>query len=52
MSFKRRAILDVTWQMFRNTRYQQITMNDVVERAGLAKGAIYLYFKTKKEIEQ
>jgi AcrR family transcriptional regulator len=47
---RRQAILDVAWQMFQGTPYQQITIGEVAERAGLAKGTIYLYFKTKEQL--
>ena len=47
---RRLAILDTAWQLFQGTPYQQITMSEVAERAGLAKGTLYLYFKTKEEL--
>lgn len=47
---RRQAILDVAWERFQETSYQAITMAEVAERAGLAKGTIYLYFKTKEEL--
>ena len=47
---RRQAILDHAWRLFQGTPYQQITISEVAERAGLAKGTIYLYFKTKEEL--
>lgn len=47
---RRLAILDIAWRLFQDTSYQTITMSQVAERAGLAKGTIYLYFKTKEEL--
>jgi AcrR family transcriptional regulator len=47
---RRQAILDIAWQLFQDMPYQQITMSEVAERAGLAKGTLYLYFKTKEEL--
>lgn len=43
-------LLDVSWQLFQSTSYQALTINEVAERAGLAKGTVYLYFKTKEEL--
>jgi AcrR family transcriptional regulator len=47
---RRQTILDHAWRLFQGTPYQQITISEVAERAGLAKGTIYLYFKTKEEL--
>jgi AcrR family transcriptional regulator len=47
---RRRAILDIAWLLFQSTPYQQIAVSEVAERAGLAKGTVYLYFKTKEEL--
>jgi AcrR family transcriptional regulator len=47
---RRQTLLDVAWELFQTTPYQSITMNEIAERAGLAKGTVYLYFKTKEEL--
>jgi AcrR family transcriptional regulator len=47
---RRQALIDVAWHMFQTASYQAITMAEVAERAGLAKGTVYLYFKTKEEL--
>lgn len=47
---RRQDILDEAWRLFQATGYQAITMSEVAERAGLAKGTLYLYFKTKEEL--
>src|SRR4051794_37260684 len=47
---RRQAILDTAWQLFQTTAYPALTMAEVAERAGLAKGTIYLYFKTKEQL--
>jgi AcrR family transcriptional regulator len=47
---RRQAILDIAWQLFQTTAYSEIAMNAVAEQAGLAKGTLYLYFKTKEEL--
>lgn len=47
---RRQAILNVAWNMFQDMPHQAITINEVAERCGLAKGTVYLYFKTKEEL--
>jgi AcrR family transcriptional regulator len=47
---RRQVLLDVAWELFEATSYQALTINEVAERAGLAKGTVYLYFKTKEEL--
>lgn len=36
--------------LFRERDYTQVTINDITNAAGVAKGTFYLYFKTKEEI--
>jgi AcrR family transcriptional regulator len=47
---RRQDILDIAWKLFQETSYQSITMAEVAEKSGLAKGTVYLYFKTKEEL--
>ncbi|HYF61673.1 MAG TPA: TetR family transcriptional regulator [Herpetosiphonaceae bacterium] len=47
---RRQAILDIAWDLFQRTAYNDIAITSVAEQAGLAKGTIYLYFKTKEEL--
>lgn len=47
---RRQTILDVAWELFQQQRYDAINILDIAQGAGLAKGTIYLYFKTKEEI--
>ncbi|HEX6290394.1 MAG TPA: TetR family transcriptional regulator [Herpetosiphonaceae bacterium] len=47
---RRQALLDVAWQLFQATSYQALTINEIADRTGLAKGTVYLYFKTKEEL--
>ena len=47
---RRQAILDIAWELFQTTAYSEIAITSVAEQAGLAKGTIYLYFKTKEEL--
>jgi AcrR family transcriptional regulator len=47
---RRQDIVDAAWQLFQETSYAAVTMAQVAERAGLAKGTLYLYFTTKEEL--
>lgn len=47
---KRKLILDVTLSILDKKDFGLITMNEVAEKAGVAKGTLYLYFKTKEEL--
>lgn len=47
---RRNHILDVAWRLFRGNPYETITMAQVAREAGLAKGTVYLYFKTKEHL--
>lgn len=47
---RRQVILDTSWQKFQQTSYEAVTMAGVAEATGLAKGTVYLYFKTKEEL--
>ena len=47
---RRRAILDAARELFEQAPYSEISMLDMAEHAKLAKGTLYLYFKTKEEL--
>ncbi|MEW6736055.1 MAG: TetR family transcriptional regulator [Acidobacteriota bacterium] len=47
---RRQTILDVALQLWEQTAYSQLTMAEIAERAGIAKGTIYLYFATKEHL--
>src|SRR5512137_3060066 len=47
---RRRAILDAALQLFQEMSFEAIGINEVAKRAGVAKGTVYLYFKTKEEL--
>jgi AcrR family transcriptional regulator len=47
---RRFDILVATSVLFKEMPFQVITMAQVAERVGLAKGTLYLYFKTKEEL--
>ena len=47
---RRQQILDTAWELFQENEYEQVNIIDVANGAGLAKGTVYLYFKTKEEL--
>lgn len=47
---KRDAILDAARSVFSRVGYAGSAMEDVAEEAGIAKGTLYLYFKSKEEL--
>lgn len=48
--YRRRMILDTAAQLVDESSYTAITMAGVAERAGVAKGTVYLYFPTKEAL--
>jgi AcrR family transcriptional regulator len=47
---RRQAILAIALAMFKERSYEAISMSEVAQVAGLAKGTLYLYFTTKEEL--
>ncbi|PLR96757.1 TetR/AcrR family transcriptional regulator [Bacillus sp. T33-2] len=47
---KKREILDSALACFAKKGYEAATIDDIVARSGISKGAIYNYFKSKDEI--
>lgn len=47
---RRQAIIDKAWQLFQGRAYESLTMAEVADALQLAKGTVYLYFKTKEEL--
>ena len=45
-----RAILEATLAVFGEVGYHKARIEDIAERAGVAKGTIYLYFPSKKDL--
>lgn len=46
----RRKILDAALEMFRNKGFEEATMRDVAEAAGVATGAAYYYYPSKEAL--
>ncbi len=47
---KRRAILDAATELFARQGYENTTIADIAQAAGVAVGTVYLYFRNKHEI--
>jgi AcrR family transcriptional regulator len=47
---KRNTILDAARGVFSRQGYSASAMDDVAEEAGIAKGTLYLYFKSKEDL--
>ncbi|MBW3570460.1 MAG: TetR family transcriptional regulator [Gemmatimonadetes bacterium] len=48
---RRRAILTTAWRMYtRDPSFAGFTMDALAKEAGVAKGTLYLYFRTKEEL--
>lgn len=48
--FRRSEILEAARRVFADRGFADTTVDDVAAAAGIAKGTIYLYFKSKREI--
>lgn len=47
---RRQALITQAWALFQTTAYEAINIFDVAQGLKLAKGTVYLYFKTKEEL--
>ncbi len=47
---RRRVILEAALHVFANRGFDKATVDEVAERAGISKGAIYLYYKNKEAL--
>ncbi|WP_342565501.1 TetR/AcrR family transcriptional regulator [Paenibacillus sp. FSL R7-0345] len=50
VSHKHTAILDAGYELFGSGGFYETKMSEVAEKAGIAKGTVYLYFKSKEEL--
>ena len=44
-------ILDAAYQLFAEQGYDEVSIQEIVTRAGVAKGTFYLYFRDKEELK-
>ena len=47
---KRELILDTMQELFKEGKAGTASVRDIAERAGIAKGGLYYYFKSKEEV--
>jgi AcrR family transcriptional regulator len=47
---RRQAILSAALELYQTTSYEAVNIAQVAQKAGVAKGTFYLYFKTKEEL--
>jgi AcrR family transcriptional regulator len=48
--FRCTGILDAARQVFAEKGFNETTMEQIAERTGIAKGTLYLYFRSKRDI--
>ncbi len=46
----RRYLYDCSVQLFQEKGYDQVSVDEIVKKAGVAKGTFYIYFKKKSDI--
>lgn len=49
---KYRRILDAAYALFLEQGTEEVTISEISERAGVAKGTFYLYFKDKEQLKE
>ncbi len=47
---RKEDIIKITAQLFSEKSYHDVTMDDIAEKVGVAKGTIYLYFESKEKL--
>lgn len=47
---RKNEIMDTAWELFNSKGYEKTSVLDILEKAGIAKGTLYYYFKSKEEI--
>ena len=47
---RRRRMLTAAAQLLESWSYRDITMERIADRAGVAKGTLYLYFRTRESL--
>ncbi|MBI6873285.1 TetR family transcriptional regulator [Clostridium aciditolerans] len=50
MKNTRKHILDVTFKLFLQKSFKEVTLKEIVEKTGLSKGAFYHYFTSKEQL--
>ena len=47
---RKKNILKVALELFKNSSFHKINIEQIAKKAGIAKGTVFLYFKTKEEL--
>ncbi len=47
---KRRRFLDAAWEEFAGARFTDVSINQIVRRAGIPRGSFYQYFTDKEDL--
>lgn len=47
---KRQRILDAAWEEFTRVSFSEASINQIVQRSGIARGSFYQYFRDKEEL--
>ena len=47
---KRNRFLDAAWEEFTNVRYSDVSINQIIRRAGIPRGSFYQYFTDKTDL--
>jgi len=47
---RQEGILLAVERLFRERRYEKVTMLDIAEKSGVSKGTLYVYFRTKESL--
>lgn len=50
MNDTKRHILRITFALFLQKNFKEVTMKEIVEKTGLSKGAFYHYFESKEQL--
>lgn len=47
---RKQELLDAAFELFCENGYDKTSVNSIIEKVGVSKGAFYYYFKSKKEV--
>ncbi len=47
---RRKELIDAARELFLEQGYEQTTMNNIAQRAGVAQGTFYIYFSSKQDV--
>ncbi len=47
---KKKSIMDAAFSLFANNGFSNVKVSDIAEKAGIGKGTVYEYFKSKDDI--